>query len=159
MNGLVFTPDGLRLLTMGTDNHVRLWSTSTGANTNVNFGKVYNECRKCVRLCTSARTSPGLAYVPHEGHIEMFNAQNGDKIDTLRGHYNQVNACLYDADKQELYSAGSDRNILVWTPLTSAVEAYEDHVTDLKNGGKKTQVASFTRRVGAMADTWSSDED
>ena len=154
---MTFTPDGMNLLTMGTDNRVRLWSTFSGANTNVNFGKVYNDCRKCIKMSISTNTDPPLVYVPHESHIEVFNVHNGDKVDTLRGHYNQINTCLFDVNQQDLYSAGNDRNILVWTPTTSTVELFDAHVESLKAPVAKT--TNFVQRIGAMADTWSSDED
>lgn len=33
VNGLCFTSDGLHLLTVGTDNRMRLWNSSNGENT------------------------------------------------------------------------------------------------------------------------------
>lgn len=159
VNGLCYTHDGFNLISFGTDNRLRLWSTLSGENTNVNFGKIQNESLKCMHLTVSYNTSPTLIYVPHDSNIDVFNMTNGDKLDTLRGHYNQVACCFYDSMRQDLYSGGNDRNILVWKPNTAATVAYEESINASKPPPTDKTKSNFVRRVGAMADTWSSDED
>ncbi|MEE6461271.1 hypothetical protein FKM82_001247 [Ascaphus truei] len=48
VNGLCFTSDGLHLLTVGTDDRMRLWNSSSGENTLVNYGKeLYSGSKDC----------------------------------------------------------------------------------------------------------------
>ena len=155
VNGMCFTSDGLHLLTIGTDERLRLWKTASGENTNVNYGKIMNGNRKCIKLSVSYNSTPDLVYVPEDSNIVMYKLLSGEKVDILRGHYNQVNCCLFNPLYQELLSAGNDRNILVWTPETASVEAFEAYL----KGSCGTQQPVFVHNSGATADTWSSDED
>lgn len=53
VNGLCFTSDGLHLLTVGTDNRMRLWNSSSGDNTLVrDFKGPFSEwvCDVCLVL-------------------------------------------------------------------------------------------------------------
>ena len=157
VNGLCFTDDGLRLITFGTDHQIRAWNVGTGKNTNSYFDRIQNETQKCVKLTVAQGTKPPIVYVPSNSNILVFDAMTGNLLQTLRGHYTQVNGCVYHPDDQSLYSCGNDRNILVWTPYTSTVEAYEDHIDETAK--VKPPRNGYTSRTVATADAWSSDED
>lgn len=156
---MTFTSDGLHLVTFGTDDRIRLWNVSSGKNTLVNYGKIDNEWKKNIDIGISRGCSPDILYVPNSTKIEMLDLYKGSRIDYLRGHYMRVNCCIFHPYYQELYSGGSDRNILVWTPDTDS--AYEDHIRDQQ--AEKAQVAriadAVARTISATADTWSSDEE
>ena len=156
---MAFTPDGLHLVTFGTDEHVRLWSTTSGKNCLVNFGRLSNDSRKCVKLAVSAGTSQTMLFVPNYGDVEVYDIFSGLLVRTLRGHFNQVNCCLFLPHWQELYTAGNDRNILVWTPETSTITAYEDHLMESTKAKGERKRGSFVSRIAATADNWSSEED
>ncbi|KAK2179272.1 hypothetical protein NP493_500g00000 [Ridgeia piscesae] len=156
VNGLCFTPDGLHLVTFGTDERLRLWCTATGRNMFVNYGRINNKCRKSITLAMSHDSKPEIVYVPSDNNIGVYGLFSGTKLGTLRGHFSQVNCCVRDANTQHLYSAGNDRNILLWLPQTDTVRAYEAHLTGDSN---KAHVTRFTQRIAATADAWSSDDD
>ncbi|XP_033737189.1 DNA excision repair protein ERCC-8-like [Pecten maximus] len=160
VNGMTFTSDGLHLVTFGTDDRIRLWNVASGKNTMVNYGKVNNEWKKNIDIGITQGCSPDILFVPNGTNIEMLDIFRGSQIDILRGHYMRVNCCIIHPHYQELYSGGSDRNILVWTPDTET--AYEDHIKE-KHDAEKEQVARIAgvvaRSISATADTWSSDED
>ncbi|XP_029648446.1 DNA excision repair protein ERCC-8 [Octopus sinensis] len=159
VNGLQFTTDGLLLVTLGTDQCIRLWSTASGRNTLVNYGKINNMSRRCVKISVSHNGSPDVIFIPEGSDINIYNIFSGSKIDVLRGHYNQVNCCKFQRNYQELYSGGNDRNILIWVPNTD--DAYEEHLRTIscqKRPQARTQ--SFNQKTALpTADTWSSDED
>lgn len=113
VNGLCFTSSGLHLLSLGTDEYMRLWNVKTGANTLVNYGKISNDTRKCIKMAVAQGTNPDLVFVPSDNHILMFDVFSGEKLSTLRGHYTQINGVSYSPGEQELYSCGNDRCILV----------------------------------------------
>lgn len=158
VNGMCFTPDGLHLLTFGTDENLHLWETFTGKNTMVNFGRISNESRKCIKFSACTNSKPELVFVPGDSNIEIFDIYTGLNIATLRGHYNQVNCCYFHPSYQFLISGGNDRNILIWEPITGTVQAYEDHLRG-ENKDTSASVSNFLTRTGATVDTWSSDED
>ncbi|NXQ16429.1 ERCC8 protein, partial [Peucedramus taeniatus] len=116
VNGLCYTNDGLHLLTIGTDDRMRLWNSSTGENTLVNYGKVSNESRKGLKFAISCGCNPEFAFVPYGSTIAVYTVFTGELITMLRGHYSTVNCCVFQPHFQELYSGGKDCNILAWIP-------------------------------------------
>ncbi|KAM3654837.1 DNA excision repair protein ERCC-8 isoform X3 [Ammospiza nelsoni] len=116
VNGLCYTNDGLHLLTIGTDDRMRLWNSSTGENTLVNYGKVCNESRKGLKFAISCGCNPEFAFVPYGSTIAVYTVFTGELITMLRGHYSTVNCCVFQPHFQELYSGSKDCNILAWIP-------------------------------------------
>ncbi|CAH1243109.1 ERCC8 [Branchiostoma lanceolatum] len=153
VNGLCFTPEGLHLLSFGTDNRLRLWDTATGRNTLVNYGKICNESKKSVQFTVSCGSSPDVVFVPDDSSIAMFDVFGGTSLHRLVGHYNYVQCCVFNPDTQELYSGGSDSNILVWVPDLGRGEDYEE------SKKQKAEPSQRSQTTQAYQDTWSSDED
>lgn len=152
---MCFTTDGLHLLTYGTDDCLRLWDSSTGKNTLVNYGRIYNDSKKKVEIIATNGCCPDIVFVPSKTNIEVFEIFTGIKIGTLKGHFSQVNCCAFNSNYQDLYSGGSDRNILVWGPIPDP--AYDDYLKS--NEKAEEHRTDFVKRIGATADTWSSDEE
>ncbi|KAK7100634.1 DNA excision repair protein ERCC-8-like [Littorina saxatilis] len=156
VNSIHFTPDGLHLVTYGTDNQIRLWNTTTGKNIMVNYGMVTNTVKKAVQSSIYSASSPQVLFVPSDSNIQVFDLFKGIHLATLSGHYNIVNCCVSHLDSQYLFSGGSDRNILVWVPSTET-EDYEDH---LRTDSKDCVVEGRgVKRTIATADAWSSDDE
>ncbi|XP_042660831.1 DNA excision repair protein ERCC-8 isoform X2 [Tyto alba] len=116
VNGLCYMNDGLHLLTIGTDDRMRLWNSFTGENTLVNYGKIYNESRKGVKFTVSCGCNQEYAFVPCGSTIAVYAVFTGELKTVLRGHYNTVNCCVFQPNFQELYSGSNDHNILAWVP-------------------------------------------
>ncbi|XP_063051057.1 DNA excision repair protein ERCC-8 isoform X2 [Engraulis encrasicolus] len=153
VNGLCFTADGLFLLTAGTDDRMRLWNSATGENTLVNYGKVTNSSRTCLRLAVSRGCSPDFVFVPCGSSVAMYSLHSGELVTMLRGHYNNVDCCEFHPDYQELYSGGKDCNILAWVPVLRQPDVEEEGPAAGRAGGQQAAVNP------AYADAWSSDED
>ncbi|XP_064625458.1 DNA excision repair protein ERCC-8-like [Lineus longissimus] len=158
VNGLEFTADGLHLVTTGTDHRLRLWETGGGKNLLVNYGKIQNDSKKCIQFAISEFCDPDLIYIPQNADIEVFNMISGEHVQTLTGHFNQVNCLVYNGDYQELYSGANDRNILVFSPNTEMEAVYKDHVDSMRKAQSGRAVSGYVKRIGT-ADAWSSDED
>lgn len=120
----------------------------------MNYGKVDNDSRRTVQFSVSTNGLPDLICMPSGSDIEVFDIFQGSKIDTLRGHYTQVNCCTFHPHFQELYSGGNDRNILVWVPDTDT--AYDEY---LLSKDKSEENETNIIRNPFTVDTWSSDED
>nr|CAD7256860.1 unnamed protein product [Timema shepardi]CAD7568549.1 unnamed protein product [Timema californicum] len=160
VNGLCFTSDGLYLLTFGTDKRLRLWTTFDGRNEMINFGKIKNDSKKCIQFDVTINASPKIVYVPSEGSIFLYNVESGEKINTLLGHYNSVNCCVYHPFYHELYSGGNDRNVLIWTADHCQSAAYDESVKSHSIQSKQPPMRrTLNARRNITADTWSSDEE
>ncbi|XP_078405403.1 DNA excision repair protein ERCC-8 isoform X2 [Cetorhinus maximus] len=150
VNGLCFTSDGLHFLTIGTDDRMRLWNSSTGHNTLVNYGRVCNESRKGLKFTVSNGCSPDFVFVPVDSCIAVYDIFSGQLLTELRGHYNYVNCCTFQSDFQELYSGGSDVNILAWIPDLGR--------TGLENDEPKGSETRTSQNL-IFQDEWSSSDD
>ena len=153
VNGISFSPDGLHLLTYGTDDRLRLWDMFTGKNTLVNFGRVHNPSRKAVKLCLSSGTTKEVAFVPSGSSVEVFEIETGKHIATLTGHYNNVNCCTFHKHFQALFSGANDTNLLIWLP--------EMNRTGVEKSGQSTEAVARTadQVANPYQDSWSSDEE
>lgn len=149
VNGLQFTNDGLLLVSLGTDNRLRLWETLNGHNQMINYGKVKNDAKKNIQFSISNNSKPPLIYVPSDSNIHILELFSGDRIGMLFGHFNSINCCLYRDVYQELYSGGNDRNILTWTADNFQSEDCDD---------EKFRTSSRNPIIRTN-DNWSSDED
>ncbi|XP_056145369.1 DNA excision repair protein ERCC-8 [Lampris incognitus] len=150
VNGLCFTEDGLYLLSMGTDDRMRMWNSATGQNTLVNYGMVSNESRKGLKFTVSCGCSPEFVFVPCGSSVAVYILHTGELVTMLRGHYNNVDCCEFHPDYQELYSGGKDCNILAWVPVLRAPDIEE-------KGDSKGDVGQSSVNT-AFEDAWSSDE-
>ncbi|KAM9093912.1 DNA excision repair protein ERCC-8 isoform 1-T1 [Sarcophilus harrisii] len=148
VNGLCFTRDGLHLLTTGTDDRMRLWNSSSGENTLVNYGKVCNESRKGLKFTISHGCSPEFVFVPYGSTIAVYTVYSGELITMLRGHYNTVDCCVFQPNFQELYSGSRDCNILAWVPALREPLPDEDD-----------EVVSHSQKNPAFQDAWSSSDE
>lgn len=159
VNSIKFNEQGNMLVSYGTDNRIRVWDAKTGSNTMVNFGKVYNDVKRNVKMDVSTNTSDELIFVPSETDVVVFELHTGMRVNTLLGHFNSANCCAYNTLTQELYSGGNDRNILLWTPDTEQEKLFDDHITLSTNKRPESNVTiNCLNRV--TADNWSSsDED
>ncbi|XP_052264673.1 DNA excision repair protein ERCC-8-like isoform X2 [Dreissena polymorpha] len=188
VNGLQFSADGLYLVSCGNDNALHLWDTTTGRNVGVNYISVSNRSKKSLQFAVSSACNRDLVFMPNDTKrnpcIHALDMMSGKNLYTLTGHYSSMNCCLFHPDFHELYSAGMDRNILVWTPKLDDT-GYSSLTRKIKRAIRKTTSASeckIDRKVsenGAMkfngaevkdllspvavnpltADSWSSDED
>nr|XP_008101073.1 PREDICTED: DNA excision repair protein ERCC-8 isoform X1 [Anolis carolinensis] len=149
VNGLCFTNDGLHLLTTGTDDRMRLWNSSSGKNTLVNYGKVCNESRKGLKFTVSHGCSPEFAFVPYNSTIAIYTIYSGDLMTILRGHFSSVDCCVFQPYLQELYSSGRDGNILAWVP--SLREPEPDDTSE--------ELSQQHQQNPAYKDAWSSSDD
>ncbi|XP_059287748.1 WD repeat-containing protein ATCSA-1 isoform X1 [Lycium ferocissimum] len=123
VNGLKVTNDGMYLLSAGSDSRLRLWDIESGCNTLVNYETSRLQATKAIQLAISHDST--LAFVPCMSTTKAFDLWSGKTMMDLRGHYENVNCCLYDSLDQELYTGSNDRKILVWSPSKVTTDELE----------------------------------
>jgi len=116
VTSLEFTPDGLFLLSSGTDNRLRLWNTHTGVNTLVTYSGIKNNWKKGTQISVSSNGM--IVFHPNERVILAFDIFSGELLYTLNAHYAPICCCRFNPVIEELYSSGHDAQILVWSPPT-----------------------------------------
>ncbi|GAQ85546.1 putative WD-40 repeat family protein [Klebsormidium nitens] len=119
------TPDGQYLFSTGADSRLRLWDIETGNNTLVNYRTTRGKANRGTQIAVSPDSSH--VYQPSGSVIQAFDVWSGEPHATLRGHFEGVNCCTFQAHDQEMYSGGNDRQILVWEPPAPAKVLEDEH--------------------------------
>ena len=154
VNGLLWTGDGQYLITAGHDERVRVWDTSTGANTLVNFGHtVRNRNLSTVTPVLSPQGWVGkgkdLIFWPNEREILGFEWKEGRLVKRLkvprelgadgrgpgrdltgRNIKDRVMGLAWRAHDVELFSAHADGRIRVWRPMAKETEEDDEESDD-----------------------------
>lgn len=114
VNCVKFVKNGLKLISCGTDNVIRLWDTLSGKNELVDFDDFVNHTKRSIHVDISRETSPEFMYVPSGDTVNVYNVETGETVNKLKGHFNSVNCCFYEPFQCELYSGCVDGLIIVW---------------------------------------------
>ena len=102
----------------------------------------------------SSFTEPDLVFIPTHCDIGVFSIDTGELIYKLKGHYSQVNCTVITPEEHILYTGSNDRNLLIWTPVTEAVLAYEGFLQ-----GEDEETSKKSQQQAGLADAWSDEED
>jgi len=130
VRGIVFSPDGARLLTHGADDHYRIWDTATGAR-QVDVRHVGGHPRF---------TPDGDAFVvpdPSTGWIFVFDATTGETLARLRPSSDQ--------DSIEVIALTRDGRVI------SGGRGATVAVTDWRSGRELLRVGSDQRNLSGIA--------
>jgi DNA excision repair protein ERCC-8 len=122
VNSLVWSHDGVFLLSSGADNRLRLWAAASGANTLVNFPRIRNQVPQghSMAIGSDDRT----VFHPNGKHIGVYNMLTGELLSQLDGHFDTIKGCVVCPYRDELITGGLDRQILSWTPAADAQRAW-----------------------------------
>eukprot|EP01108_Squamamoeba_japonica_P006843 TRINITY_DN5617_c0_g1_i1.p2 TRINITY_DN5617_c0_g1~~TRINITY_DN5617_c0_g1_i1.p2 ORF type:complete len:431 (-),score=215.99 TRINITY_DN5617_c0_g1_i1:30-1322(-) len=114
VNSLAYSRDGTFLLSSGSDNRMRLWRADNGANTLVNYPRVRNVLSHGHRIAIGS--DDRCVYHPNGRQIGVYRLLSGELLGTLTGHFDAVSGCEMRTTRDELITAGQDRQLLSWTP-------------------------------------------
>jgi WD40 repeat protein len=131
--GLVATPDGKTLISVGNDNSVRIWDAATGKLRKTLGGEGEGWIGFVILSPdgTKAYTSGG------ESVIRIWDVATLRPAGTLEGHTGAVRGLALSADGKFLVSGGSDKTLRLWDLST----------------GKSVRIGSETHSVESVAIT------
>ncbi|KAI9275939.1 WD40-repeat-containing domain protein [Phascolomyces articulosus] len=116
-NGLCFSGDSERLITLDLDEKIRMWDAYTGRNT------LYMEA-----TVPGSDVCPLLLYVPSDDQqVLVYELNTGRLSRRLKGVYGRVTCVEKRASHQELYSGSMDCEILVWEPEENRSPSLNDN--------------------------------
>lgn len=166
---LIYTTNGHRILSLGKDNSIRLWDSSNGLNTLVNYGKIPLNATiadACLQMSATEMCNPNYAFIPGANNMLMYNILDGDLVKSYKGHFESTNCCLFNSALNEVYSGSKDRNILIWSKDSDPVPDIDDFkpvstfqnvsYSYLSNTGRDSTTESLPKRT--RTDNWSDDE-
>jgi WD40 repeat protein len=108
----VFSPDGGEVAAGGDDGLVRIWRIDNGALVRqLRPGTARHEH---VNAVAYSNDGDFLAAGTSAGVVVIWDAHTGNKVATLRGHSNWVDALQFTADGRHLISASDDGTVRLW---------------------------------------------
>ncbi|CAF0793998.1 unnamed protein product [Didymodactylos carnosus] len=164
VKSLQFLSDNRHLLSLGSDNCMRLWSIDTGKHLLVNYGHIQVEGQKLVTIGTTQikyELNKALAYVPSSKSIRVYDIFSGASLPSLNGHLMRVNTCVFNQAWTELYSCSD--NINIWADMKKQQNDYELMMRTQSRNESQTTTSksrqSFSLGQILNRDQWSDDED
>eukprot|EP00163_Fabomonas_tropica_P032924 TRINITY_DN8452_c0_g2_i2.p1 TRINITY_DN8452_c0_g2~~TRINITY_DN8452_c0_g2_i2.p1 ORF type:complete len:507 (+),score=59.14 TRINITY_DN8452_c0_g2_i2:1405-2925(+) len=114
---VLYTQDGRHIVSCGRDKRIRMWDSSTGANTLVNFPKT--TASKRGRLAVS-HTGECL-YASKGNDVVIYSLTTGEELSRLRAHHNTISALAPSRGiphgtgmTSVLFSASIDGRMMIW---------------------------------------------
>jgi WD40 repeat protein/transcriptional regulator with XRE-family HTH domain len=116
---MVYTPDGTTIISGGDDHTVRFWEAETGfctktwqGNSNAMTAVTYPAP---INISDQpAASTPLLASGSEDGHIRLWDINNGNCCHTLAGHKGRVISLQHSPDGKSLLSGSWDGTAKLW---------------------------------------------
>uniref|UniRef100_A0A0B6ZUX5 Uncharacterized protein n=1 Tax=Arion vulgaris TaxID=1028688 RepID=A0A0B6ZUX5_9EUPU len=141
VNALQFDPYLSRLYSAGRDSIIRIWNTRTNKDPYILSMEHHTDWVNDVVLCCGGRT---LISASSDTTVKVWNAHKGFCMSTLRTHKDYVKALAYAKDREQVASAGLDRQIFLWDVNTlTALTASNNTVTTSSLTGNKDSIYSL----------------
>eukprot|EP01103_Thecamoeba_quadrilineata_P014782 TRINITY_DN448_c2_g1_i2.p1 TRINITY_DN448_c2_g1~~TRINITY_DN448_c2_g1_i2.p1 ORF type:complete len:471 (-),score=101.38 TRINITY_DN448_c2_g1_i2:540-1952(-) len=128
-----YTPDGRFLVSLGSDKKLRLWNTHTGANQLVNYGMLSSSRRSSVMTSKKISISRNgkVVFVPCGTVLRSYHLLTGEEaMPPFTGHYEPINCSIFHPANEMLFTAASDKQILVWTPKSRSSQKEPEKIED-----------------------------
>ena len=135
VNAGVWSPDGQRIASAGSDNTVQVWDATNGGNV-----YTYTGHSDVVLSVTWSPNGQRIASASSDKTVQVWDAVNGGNVYIYKGHSSVVNAVAWSSDGQHIASSSSDHTVQVW---------------DATNGGNVYTYPGHSSYVYGVA--WSSD--
>ncbi|XP_035658852.1 WD repeat-containing protein 48-like isoform X1 [Branchiostoma floridae] len=133
-----------RLFTSGRDSIIRIWNVNNLSSKHdpyIQSMEHHTDWVNDIVLCCNGRT---LISASSDTTVKVWNAHKGFCMSTLRTHKDYVKALAYARDKEQVASAGLDRQIFLWDVNTlTALTASNNTVTTSSLTGNKDSIYSL----------------
>lgn len=106
------SPDGLRIVTSGKDNQVRMLDASNGKL--LYLIEPHKGHLKWVNSVRFSENGKLFASASDDQLIKVWEAETGRLLHSLKGHTNNVNALAFSPDNKTIFSVSADGTIKKW---------------------------------------------
>lgn len=120
VEGLVATPDGRKLVSLGTDRTIRVWETASGREIYVltrtagRGGTTVGTCPLAVSPDGRLLAAPGPV-VEARTRIDVWDLRTGKEVVAFEGHKGQLTALAFSPDGRRLLSGAADAESILWS--------------------------------------------
>ena len=108
--GLVFSPDGKKLNTVGDDSCLRAWNVETTEGTG--SGRQHTTLVSCIAVSPNGQW---IATGSYDDDVILWQADSLQVHAVLKGHTHDIRTVAFSPDSQTLASAGRDNVIRLWS--------------------------------------------
>jgi serine/threonine protein kinase len=127
VNAVRFLPDGMRALSCGNDNTLRLWNLADGEE----IRRFTGHTSWIMGLAVSADGRQALS-ASADKSLRAWDLTTGNEVHKLEGHANWVNAAALSANGQRGLSGGDDRSVRLWDLSGARLDfTFTGHTSDV----------------------------
>ncbi|XP_008550497.1 WD repeat-containing protein 48 [Microplitis demolitor] len=141
VNSLQYDPALHRLYSAGRDSIIRIWNCKNMNEPFIQSMEHHTDWVNDIVLCCGGKN---LISASSDTTVKVWNAHKGFCMSTLRTHKDYVKALAYAKDREQVASAGLDRQIFLWDVNTlTALTASNNTVTTSSLAGNKDSIYSL----------------
>ncbi|XP_015116192.1 WD repeat-containing protein 48 [Diachasma alloeum] len=130
-----------RLYSAGRDSIIRIWNCKNMKEPFIQSMEHHTDWVNDIVLCCGGKN---LISASSDTTVKVWNAHKGFCMSTLRTHKDYVKALAYAKDREQVASAGLDRQIFLWDVNTlTALTASNNTVTTSSLAGNKDSIYSL----------------
>jgi WD40 repeat protein/uncharacterized protein YjbI with pentapeptide repeats len=108
-----FSPDGKRILTVGSDRTGRLWDAQSGKEI-----RRFEGHSGRIQSCAFSPDGKGILTAGEDHTVRLWEVESGKEIRRFEGHSGRILACTFSPDGKRILTAGSDRTARLWDAET-----------------------------------------
>jgi NACHT domain- and WD repeat-containing protein len=110
-----FSPDGRRIVSASSDQTLKLWQTSNGAELITLTGH-----SQLVRVCKFSPDGNQILSGSSDGTLKVWDVETGQVILTLEGHKGAITSCAFSPDGLQILSGSKDKTLKLWDARTGS---------------------------------------
>ncbi|XP_063703562.1 WD repeat-containing protein 48 homolog [Culicoides brevitarsis] len=130
-----------RMYSAGRDAIIRVWNSKQSSDNYIQSMEHHNDWVNDIVLCCGGRY---LISASCDTTVKVWNAQKGFCMSTLKTHRDYVQALAYAKDREQVASAGLDKEIFLWDVNTlTALTASNNTVTTSNLHGSRDSIYSL----------------
>ncbi|ETO04970.1 hypothetical protein RFI_32426 [Reticulomyxa filosa] len=142
VNGIHFSPDGLKIISWSNDKTIRIWDTVSGKQ--IQLLKGHSQSIATVNLSYDGSKIVSCSW---DKTIRIWDVISGQQIQLLQGHSRGVNTAQFSPDGSKIVSCALDKTIRIWDVLSGKqihlIELHSDWTRVLQFSPDGSKVMSY----------------
>lgn len=152
-----FTPDGKRVLTLGSGGVARAWDVQTGSARQLYFSNQYGQRKNAIlpgKLVISPTGKLAVAGF-QDGTARIWETQSGDLLDVYFDHIEEIYSVRFANDGSRVITASADSTAKIWLPESAETSQILRHTGQVFDAAFSPDgVLAATAGADSLARIW-----